>query len=125
MRDKQFAQWWGDHQVAARTVATKTLNHPVVGELVLDWDTLTAHTDPRPEPHRLDCRTRLPHPRTAAHPRLLGRRPAPVRVTNACLTPRAATAGGLDFGLACDVRIAASTARFAESYVNLGMVPVA
>ena len=37
----------------------------------------------------------------------------------------AATAGGLDFGLACDVRIAASTARFAESYVNLGMVPVA
>ena len=37
----------------------------------------------------------------------------------------AATAGGLDFGLACDVRIASSTARFAESYVNLGMVPVA
>jgi 2-(1,2-epoxy-1,2-dihydrophenyl)acetyl-CoA isomerase len=37
----------------------------------------------------------------------------------------AATAGGLDFGLACDVRVAASTARFAESYVNLGMVPVA
>ena len=37
----------------------------------------------------------------------------------------AATAGGLDFGLTCDVRIAASTARFAESYVHLGMVPVA
>ncbi|WP_326806772.1 enoyl-CoA hydratase/isomerase family protein [Streptomyces sp. NBC_01775] len=37
----------------------------------------------------------------------------------------AATAGGLDFGLACDTRVAASTARFAESYVNLGMVPVA
>lgn len=37
----------------------------------------------------------------------------------------AATAGGLDFGLACDLRIAASSARFAESYVNLGMVPVA
>ncbi|OZC61956.1 2-ketocyclohexanecarboxyl-CoA hydrolase [Rhodococcus sp. 15-725-2-2b] len=37
----------------------------------------------------------------------------------------AATAGGLDFGLACDVRIASSRARFAESYVNLGMVPVA
>jgi enoyl-CoA hydratase/carnithine racemase len=36
-----------------------------------------------------------------------------------------ATAGGLDFGLACDFRVAASTARFAESYVNLGMVPVA
>ena len=37
----------------------------------------------------------------------------------------AATAGGLDFGLTCDVRIAAEEARFAESYVNLGMVPVA
>jgi len=37
----------------------------------------------------------------------------------------AATAGGLDFGLCCDLRIAADTARFAESYVNLGMVPVA
>jgi 2-(1,2-epoxy-1,2-dihydrophenyl)acetyl-CoA isomerase len=37
----------------------------------------------------------------------------------------AATAGGLDFGLACDARVASPTARFAESYVNLGMVPVA
>jgi enoyl-CoA hydratase/carnithine racemase len=37
----------------------------------------------------------------------------------------AATAGGLDFGLSCDVRLAARSARFAESYVNLGMVPVA
>ncbi|MEU6198395.1 transcriptional regulator [Streptomyces sp. NPDC047061] len=46
LRDKQFAQWWGDHKVAARTVGTKTLDHPVVGELVLDWDTLTASTDP-------------------------------------------------------------------------------
>jgi 2-(1,2-epoxy-1,2-dihydrophenyl)acetyl-CoA isomerase len=36
-----------------------------------------------------------------------------------------ATAGGLDFGLTCDRRVAADTARFAESYVNLGMVPVA
>jgi transcriptional regulator with XRE-family HTH domain len=45
-RDQKFAKWWGDHRVAARTVGTKTLNHPVVGELVLDWDTLTANTDP-------------------------------------------------------------------------------
>ncbi len=37
----------------------------------------------------------------------------------------AATAGGLDFGLSCDVRLAARSAKFAESYVNLGMVPVA
>ncbi|WP_353946436.1 helix-turn-helix transcriptional regulator [Streptomyces sp. HUAS MG91] len=46
MRDKQFAQWWSDHRVAARTIGTKTLNHPAVGELVLEWDTLTANTDP-------------------------------------------------------------------------------
>lgn len=46
MRDKQFAQWWSEHRVAARTVGAKTLHHPVVGELVLDWDTLTANTDP-------------------------------------------------------------------------------
>ncbi len=46
MRDKQFAQWWGDHRVAARSVGTKTLIHPVVGEVTLDCDTLTASTDP-------------------------------------------------------------------------------
>ncbi|MFI6624696.1 helix-turn-helix domain-containing protein [Streptomyces sp. NPDC050528] len=46
MRDQQFAQWWGDHRVAARTVGTKTLIHPVVGEVTLDCDTLTANTDP-------------------------------------------------------------------------------
>ncbi|MFF8196553.1 helix-turn-helix domain-containing protein [Streptomyces bobili] len=45
MRDQQFAQWWGDHRVAARTVGTKTLIHPVVGEITLDCDTLTASTD--------------------------------------------------------------------------------
>jgi 2-(1,2-epoxy-1,2-dihydrophenyl)acetyl-CoA isomerase len=37
----------------------------------------------------------------------------------------AATAGGLDFALTCDARIAVPSARFAESYANLGMVPVA
>ncbi|WP_435853613.1 helix-turn-helix domain-containing protein [Streptomyces purpurascens] len=46
MRDQQFARWWGDHRVAARTVGTKTLIHPVVGEVTLDCDTLTASTDP-------------------------------------------------------------------------------
>ncbi|UUU30286.1 helix-turn-helix transcriptional regulator [Streptomyces sp. CA-210063] len=46
MRDQQFAQWWGDHRVAARTVGTKTLIHPVVGEITLDWDTLTTSTEP-------------------------------------------------------------------------------
>ncbi|MET7695095.1 helix-turn-helix transcriptional regulator [Streptomyces sp. NPDC005483] len=44
-RDQQFARWWGDQRVAARTAGTTTLNHPVVGELILDWDTLTANTE--------------------------------------------------------------------------------
>jgi transcriptional regulator with XRE-family HTH domain len=45
MRDRQFAQWWGDHRIAARTEGTKTLIHPVVGQVTLDCDTLTT-TDP-------------------------------------------------------------------------------
>jgi len=56
---------------------------------------------------------------------------ATVRALWACPKPvvaalnGAATAGGLDFALTCDRRVAATGARFAESYVNLGMVPVA
>jgi hypothetical protein len=34
------------HHVATLSVGTKVLNHPVAGELSLDWDTLTASTDP-------------------------------------------------------------------------------
>jgi 2-(1,2-epoxy-1,2-dihydrophenyl)acetyl-CoA isomerase len=36
----------------------------------------------------------------------------------------AAAAGGCDFALACDARVASSRARMTESYINLGMVPV-
>nr|WP_256861098.1 hypothetical protein [Streptomyces tsukubensis] len=32
--------------VASAVVSASSLNHPVVGELSLDWDTLTASTDP-------------------------------------------------------------------------------
>ncbi|WP_405469827.1 helix-turn-helix domain-containing protein [Streptomyces canus] len=46
MRDKQFAQWWGDRRATARTTGTNTLIHPVVGEVTLDCDTLTSGTDP-------------------------------------------------------------------------------
>ncbi|KOT95009.1 XRE family transcriptional regulator [Streptomyces sp. NRRL F-5755] len=46
VQDRQFRQWWGEHRVATRNVGTKTLRHPVVGDLTLDWDTLTASTDP-------------------------------------------------------------------------------
>lgn len=45
-RDPDFRRWWAAHHVAARTIGTKTLNHPIAGTLVLEWDTLTASTDP-------------------------------------------------------------------------------
>lgn len=34
-----------------------------------------------------------------------------------------ATAGGLDVALACDIRFAAESARFAETYVRMGLIP--
>ncbi|WP_322761943.1 helix-turn-helix transcriptional regulator [Frankia sp. Cr2] len=49
VRDADFRQWWGAHHVAARGGGTKVLNHPVAGELILDWDTLIATTDPEQE----------------------------------------------------------------------------
>jgi transcriptional regulator with XRE-family HTH domain len=45
-QDPDFRRWWAAHHVTARTIAAKTLNHPIAGELVLEWDTLTATTDP-------------------------------------------------------------------------------
>jgi hypothetical protein len=46
VQDRDFRRWWGDHRVAERTAGTKTLRHPVAGELVLDWSTLTDAADP-------------------------------------------------------------------------------
>jgi transcriptional regulator with XRE-family HTH domain len=37
--DQQFREWWAAHHVAHQEYGTKKLNHPVVGELMLDWDT--------------------------------------------------------------------------------------
>lgn len=45
-QDPDFHRWWATHHVAARTTGTKTVNHPIAGTLVLEWDTLTATTDP-------------------------------------------------------------------------------
>jgi transcriptional regulator with XRE-family HTH domain len=44
-RDGQFRQWWTEYDVATRGKGTKRLHHPVVGELTLDWATLTCATD--------------------------------------------------------------------------------
>ncbi|MDS1269088.1 hypothetical protein RIF23_02125 [Lipingzhangella sp. LS1_29] len=34
------------HHLAGQRIGTKTMHHPVVGELTLDWDTPTCATDP-------------------------------------------------------------------------------
>jgi hypothetical protein len=44
--DEQFARWWGERQGLSGGGGTQILNHPVVGALALDWDTLTVDTDP-------------------------------------------------------------------------------
>ncbi|MEU1201548.1 helix-turn-helix domain-containing protein [Streptomyces sp. NPDC005813] len=46
MRDEDFREWWGAHRVVTRGMGTKVLRHPVVGDLILDWNTLTCATDP-------------------------------------------------------------------------------
>jgi hypothetical protein len=46
VQDRDFRRWWADHRVAERTAGTKTLRHPVAGELALDWSTLTDAADP-------------------------------------------------------------------------------
>lgn len=46
VQDPHFRQWWAAHHVATLGVGTKGFQHPIAGELPLDWDTLTASTDP-------------------------------------------------------------------------------
>ena len=47
VRDTDFGTWWAARQLPAPTRGTKTLRHPVAGDLVLDWDTLTSDGDQR------------------------------------------------------------------------------
>jgi transcriptional regulator with XRE-family HTH domain len=41
-----FRRWWADHEVATRGTGTKHLHHPVVGDLILDWNAVTWAADP-------------------------------------------------------------------------------
>lgn len=45
VQDPQFADWWAGRTVKSLTTGTKTLNHQLAGELVLDWDTLVEAHD--------------------------------------------------------------------------------
>lgn len=46
LRDPDFRRWWGAHHVTVPGPGTKTLNHPIVGRLILDWSFLTSTDDP-------------------------------------------------------------------------------
>ena len=41
----EFARWWDEHRVYQRTYGTKRLRHPVVGDLTVDYETLTLPGD--------------------------------------------------------------------------------
>lgn len=45
VQDPQFRQWWATHHVAGRRLGTKTMHHPLVGDLTLDWEALTSSSD--------------------------------------------------------------------------------
>lgn len=45
-KDPLFRQWWASHYVAIKRSGTRRYNHPLVGELTLEWETLTADADP-------------------------------------------------------------------------------
>jgi transcriptional regulator with XRE-family HTH domain len=46
IKDAQFRQWWAGTHVAVKRRGTRTYNHPVVGEITLDWDALTSDAEP-------------------------------------------------------------------------------
>ncbi|MFC9360259.1 helix-turn-helix domain-containing protein [Rhodococcus sp. NPDC057014] len=46
IQDVDFRRWWSDHQVAIRNRGVKRFNHPEVGEITLDWETLACVGDP-------------------------------------------------------------------------------
>jgi transcriptional regulator with XRE-family HTH domain len=45
-KSDDFRQWWSQHRVYQRTHGFKRLQHPVVGELTVDYETLTLPDDP-------------------------------------------------------------------------------
>jgi hypothetical protein len=45
MASSEFGVWWSKHRVYQRTYGVKRLRHPVVGELTLDYETLTMPGD--------------------------------------------------------------------------------
>ncbi len=45
-RSREFDQWWEQHRVHQRTYGSKRLSHPLVGDLTVEYETLTPPGDP-------------------------------------------------------------------------------
>lgn len=45
LRDEDFRRWWATHLVASPTFGSKTLLHPVVGKITLEWQMLSCGED--------------------------------------------------------------------------------
>lgn len=45
-RSDEFARWWREHRVYQRTFGSKRLRHPIVGELTVQYESLTLPGDP-------------------------------------------------------------------------------
>ncbi len=45
-RDEYFREWWSRHRVFERTYGSKSLNHPIVGPLTVQYETFTLPGDP-------------------------------------------------------------------------------
>ncbi|TQM32624.1 helix-turn-helix domain-containing protein [Nocardia bhagyanarayanae] len=43
--DERFRQWWAARNVARQEFGSKTLHHPDVGEMTLNWDTFSSSGD--------------------------------------------------------------------------------
>lgn len=46
LKDADFRQWWAARHVVSATTGTKTLRHPVAGEIIVDWELLACATNP-------------------------------------------------------------------------------
>ena len=60
-RSEDFRTWWGGHTVRTHTSGTKRINHPIVGELTLGYETLALPSTPG-----LSVGTYLPDPGSAS-----------------------------------------------------------
>ncbi|HWC83224.1 MAG TPA: helix-turn-helix transcriptional regulator [Pseudonocardiaceae bacterium] len=46
LRSNDFRRWWAEHDVMRNAFGTKHMHHPLVGDLILDYESLTVTDDP-------------------------------------------------------------------------------